>query len=67
MLIGAFTKNRERIGKFKETGESRYIYQNELDKVGFQHDTAYGDFKYLDRKQLLIKYYMIKHLILLKI
>ena len=25
-----FTKNRERIQKFKETGDSQYIYQNEL-------------------------------------
>ena len=29
---GLFTKNKERIQKFKETGDSRYIYQNELDK-----------------------------------
>ena len=42
---GPFTKNRERIKKFKETGDSRYIYQNELDKACFQHDVAYGDFK----------------------
>ena len=34
---GPFTKNRERIKKFKETGDSRYIYQNELDKACFQH------------------------------
>ena len=27
---GPFTKNKERIRKFKETGDSRYIYQNEL-------------------------------------
>ena len=33
---GPFTKNRERIEKFKETGDSRYIYQNELDKACFQ-------------------------------
>ena len=46
----------------------RYIYQNELDKAYFQNDRAYGDFKDLTRRtQLLIKYYMIKHLILLKI
>ena len=38
-------KNKKRIQKFKETGESRYIYQNELDKACFQHDMAYGDFK----------------------
>ena len=30
-----FTKNKERIQKFKETGDSRYIYQNELDKACF--------------------------------
>ena len=30
-----FTKNKERIQNFKETGDSRYIYQNKLDKVCF--------------------------------
>ena len=30
-----FTKNKERIQKFKETGDSRYIYQNKLDKICF--------------------------------
>ena len=40
-----FTKNKERIQKFKQTGDSRYIYKNELDKAYFQHDMAYGDFK----------------------
>ena len=29
---GLFTKNIERIQKFKETGDLRYIYRNELDK-----------------------------------
>ena len=38
-------KNTERIQKFKETGDSRHIYQNELDKACFQHNMAYGDFK----------------------
>ena len=47
---GPFTKTKERIQKFKETGDSRYIYQNELDKVCFQHDMAYGDFKDLTRR-----------------
>ena len=32
---GPFTKNKERVKKFKETGGSRYIYQNELDKACF--------------------------------
>ena len=44
------TKNKERIQKFKERGDSRYIYQNELDKTCFQHDMAYGDFKDLARR-----------------
>ena len=29
---GPFTKNKERIQKLKETGDSQYIYQNEVDK-----------------------------------
>ena len=46
---GPFSKNKERIQKFKETGDSRHIAQNELDKTCFQHDMAYGDFKDLTR------------------
>ena len=42
---GPFTKNKERIKKFKDTGDTNYIYKNELDKPCFQHDMAYGDFK----------------------
>ena len=38
---GPFTKNKERIQKFKERGDSRYVSQNELDKACFQHDMAY--------------------------
>ena len=40
---------RQRIQKFEEIGDSRYIYQNELDKGSFQHDMAYGDLKDLTR------------------
>ena len=47
---GPFTKNKERIQKIKETGDSQYLYQNELDKACFQHVMAYGDFKYLTGK-----------------
>ena len=47
---GPFTKNKERIQKFKETGDSRYIYQNELDKACYQHDMTYEDFKDLPRR-----------------
>ena len=45
-----FTKNKESIKEFKETGDSRYIYQNELHKACFQHDMAYGDLKDLNRR-----------------
>ena len=41
---GPFTKNKERIQKFKETGDTSYIYKNELDTACFQHGMADGDF-----------------------
>ena len=41
---GTFTKNKERIKKNKETGDT-YIYKNELDKACFQHDMTYGILK----------------------
>ena len=47
---GPFTKNKKRIQKFKETGDTSYIYKNELDKTYFQHYMAYGDFKDLARR-----------------
>ena len=46
----AFPKNKERIKKFKETGDWRYIYQNELDKACFENDMTYGDFKDWNRR-----------------
>ena len=36
--------------KSKETRDSRYIYQNDLDKACFQHHMAYGDFKDLNSR-----------------
>ena len=44
------TKNKERIKKFKEAGETKYINKNELDKACFQHDMTYGDFSDLARR-----------------
>ena len=38
-----FTKSEEIIQKFKDTGDTNYIYKNELDKACFQHDVAYVD------------------------
>ena len=60
-------KNRERIQKFKERGDSRYTYQNELDKACFQHEMAYRDFKDLNRRTASDKMLCDKRLILLKI
>ena len=42
---GHFTRHRERIKEFKRTGDTRYIYRNELDKACFQLDSAYADQK----------------------
>ena len=42
---GPFTRDKERIKKFKQTGDTHYIYRNELDKACFQHDSAYADHK----------------------
>ena len=50
-----YKKNKERIQKFKETGDSQYIYQSEPDKTCFQHDMAYRDFKDLPRRTAAVK------------
>ena len=47
---GPFTKNKGRIQKFKKTGDTDFIYKNELDKACFLHDMAYGDFKDLTKR-----------------
>ena len=47
---GPFTKGKEKINKFKETGNLIYIYQKKLDKACFQDDMADGDFKDLNKR-----------------
>ena len=47
---GPFTKHKERIDKFMTNGNADFIYKNELDKVCFQHDMAYGRSKDLVRR-----------------
>ena len=37
----SFTKSKERIEKFKETGDTNYVSRNELDKVCSQHDITF--------------------------
>ena len=45
-----FTKHEQRIQKFKETGDTNYIYKNELYKACFTHDAAYSDSKDLSKR-----------------
>ena len=63
--LGPYTKKKKR-KKCKETGDSRYIYQDKLDKACFQHDMADADFKDLNRRTAADLVLRVKHLILLK-
>ena len=47
---GPFTKNKEKIEKFMKTGNTDFIYKNELDKACFQHDIAYRNLKDLAKR-----------------
>ena len=49
---GPFTKHKQRIQKFKETGDTNYIYKNELDKA---HDAAYSDSNDLTKRTVADK------------
>ena len=52
---GLFTKHCEKIQKFRETGNLKHLYRNELDKACFTHDTAYPDSKDLAKRTMLDK------------
>ena len=47
---GPFTKDKERIEKFMQTGNTYFVYRNELDKACFQHDMAYSKPKDLAKR-----------------
>ena len=47
---GPFTRNKERIEKFMQTGNTDFIYRNELGKASFEHDMAYGKSKDLAKR-----------------
>ena len=49
MRADLLLKNKEKIQKLKETGDSKYIYHNDLGKACFQHGMAYEDFMDLPR------------------
>ena len=53
---GPFTKHRDRIQKFRQTGYLKYLYRNKLDKAGFAHDTAYSDSKDLAKRTIQIRF-----------
>ena len=57
---GQFTKSKEGIQEFKETGYKSYIYKNELDKACFQHNMAYANFKDLKRRTFSDKILRVK-------
>ena len=44
-ICGTFIKNKKGIQKFMSTGNTDYIYKNDLDKACFQHNMAYGKYK----------------------
>ena len=52
---GPFTEHKQRIQKFKETGDTNCIYKNELDKACFAHDAAYSDSKNLTKRTIADK------------
>ena len=52
---GPFTKRKQRIQKFKGTGDANYVYKNELDKACFAHDAAYSDSKDLTKRTVADK------------
>ena len=52
---GPFTKHEQRIQKFKEIGDTNYVYKNELDKACFVHDAAYSDSKDLTKRTVADK------------
>ena len=52
---GPFTKHKQRIQKFKETGDTKYVNRNELDKACFAHDAAYFDSKGLTKRTVADK------------
>ena len=52
---GPFTKHRKRIQKFRETGNLKHFYRNELDKTCFAHDAAYSESNDLAKRTISVK------------
>ena len=52
---GSFTKNKKSIKKFIQTGNTDFIYRNDLDKACFQHDMAYHKSKDLAKRNKVLR------------
>ena len=67
---GLFTKNKETIEKFMQTGNTDFIYRNELAKACFQHDMAYskteGLVKRVQSDKVLKVIQMIQNMMVIK-
>ena len=69
-----FTKNKERIEKLMQIGNTDFIYKNELDRACFQHDMAYGKSKDLVKRtqsdkvlrDKLLKLQVIRNMMVMK-
>ena len=57
---GPFTKHKQRIKKFRGTGDTNHIYKNELDKACFVHDAAYSDSKDITKRTVADKIFKNK-------
>ena len=51
-FCGPLAKHHEKIQKFRETGNLKHLYKNELDKACFDHDGAYSDSKDLAKRTI---------------
>ena len=52
---GPFTKHRQRIQKFRETGHSKHLYRNELGQPCLTHNAGYSDSKDLAKRTVANK------------
>ena len=53
---GPFTKHRERVQNFREAGNLKHLYRNDLDKSRFAYDAACSDSKDLAKRAISDKF-----------
>ena len=57
---GPCTRNKETIEKFMQTGNTDFIFTNQLDKASFQHDMAYDKSQNLAKRTQSDKFLRVK-------